>query len=1116
MKLLNTLFFKCLLGSIGVLFYTVSCDSDAAKAQVDGKEKVTQKVSKPLLELLKPHETGIGFTNILDETNEVNFYRWDYLYNGGGAAIGDLDNDGLPEIYFTGTIVADKLYKNKGNFEFEDISKTTGISAFGGIKTGVTMIDINNDNLLDIYVCRSGFFQDKDTHKNLLFINQGGLKFKEMASAYGLDDSGNSIHSAFFDYDKDGDLDCYIASHPEFRLTYKAVFEGIADPKDKVSDKLYRNDNGKFVNVTRAAGVQNFGHGLGLAVSDMNHDGNTDVYVANDFQLPDFYYVNQGDGTFKEQLKNAFPHCSYFAMGTDVADFNNDGLLDIFIVEMLAADNKRKKTNMASMDADLFWKHVKAGFHYQYMRNTLQLNNGNGTFTDIADFAGVRNTDWSWAPIFADLDNDGLKDLLVTNGYIRDTQDKDYLIKTSAIAAQRGGEMSFDELQEHMKSTRIANYAYRNMGDYKFQDKSEEWGFSFSGFSNGASMGDLDNDGDLDIVVNNYFDPACIYKNNASETATNNFIRFKFEGQKNNKSGLGTKVTLHSNDGIQYQELQVTRGFQSCVEPLLHFGIGPKTSIDSVTVEWPDGKTQNLTNVLANQTKIVKYESAIVNSNSEKPIEKGLFRPIGPSTGSIFNHVENEYNDYEKEILLPHKMSQWGPALAIGDVNNDGLDGFYIGGAAGQSGVLFVQDGPMNLTTISSSTWSSDANCEDISAHFFDADNDGDQDLYVVSGGNEFEAGSKELQDRLYINQGNRNFTKARDALPNMPTSGGIVASGDYDNDGDIDLFVGGRVIPGKYPFSPRSYILENLNGKFKDVTSEVAPELTTPGLITSAKWSDFDSDGFPDLLIAGEWTGIFVFHNTTGKLENISEKSDLDKHVGWWFDIHETDIDKDGDLDYVIGNLGLNYKYRASNKEPFQIYCHDFDKSGNVDIVLGYYNEGKCFPVRGRQCSSEQMPFIKKKFPTYDAFGEASIFDVYGENLHDGLHYKATDFASSILLNNGDGNFVIKQLPAEAQFAPIMGIISDDFNSDGHTDLLIAGNLHVAEVETPRADGGTGRILLGNSNGTFKPISVAKAGIYCAQDVRKINKLSTGKGNPPIIIIANNNSGIQLYIQNQ
>ncbi len=1101
---------------VSILFILCFCCGSESTASSNPDSSAAQSKSKTLFRLVSPSESGIHFSNQLNETNDINYYQWDYLYNGGGSAIGDLDNDGLPEVYFTGTISGDKLYKNKGNLSFEDITDDAGIGGRGGLKTGVTMVDINNDGLLDIYVCRSGFFKDERTHENLLYINQGNLKFEERAAEYGLNDNGNSIHAGFFDYDMDGDLDCYITGHPEFRLTYKQLFAGISNPSDKYSDKLYRNDDGQFINVSKIAGIQNFGHGLGLGISDINNDGKTDVYVANDFQIPDYFYVNQGNGTFADQMKQSFPHCPYFAMGTDIADFNNDGLLDLFIVEMLAADNKRKKTNMAPMNPDLFWKHVDAGFHYQYMRNALQLNNGNGTFTDIADFAGIRNTDWSWAPVFADLDNDGLKDIIVTNGYVRDVQDKDYLNKTSDIAASKGGSLSFEELRDHMISTPLANYAYRNAGGYRFDDKSEDWGFNFSGYSNGAALGDLDADGDLDIVVNNYFDPACVYENTTSDNHNNSYIRIKFEGPTKNINGLGTKVTIHTSDSIQFQEFQVTRGFQSCMEPCLHFGLGKQKQIDRIEVTWADGNEQTLENVVANQLLLVRHSDAEIKMKTEEQEKTGLFRPVGPSSGSIFTHRENDFNDYEREILLPHKMSQWGPALAQGDVDGDGLDDFYVGGAAGQPGILFIQDGPLNLTTISTPTWTADAAHEDVAAHFFDVDGDGDQDLYVVSGGNEFDGSSTLLQDRLYLNNGDRTFKRSSGSLPTMLTSGGVVCSADFDGDNDADLFVGGRVTPGKYPVAPRSYILENVNGKFNDVTEQAAPELLKPGLITSAKWTDFNSDSQPDLILAGEWTGILVFKNSGGKLKNQSKKLELDQHVGWWFDIHETDIDNDGDPDYVLGNLGLNYKYRATNEEPFHIYCHDFDHTGNLDIVLGYYNSGECFPVRGRQCSSQQMPFIKKKFPTYNAFGEANLFDIYGEHLDTALHYAANDFASSLLINEGDGTFTLKPLPTEIQFAPVMATVSDDFNRDGHQDLFVAGNLHVSEVETPRADGGTGKILLGKGNGEFQVLGIKEAGIFTARDVRNVALLSTGKGNPGMIVTANNNSGVQLFLQNK
>lgn len=1095
-------------------------ESQPEPASTTNSKPLTAKGSK-LFKLLDAEATGVDFINVLDENSKVNFYAWDYLYNGGGVAVGDLNNDGLPDLYFTGTISPDKLYLNKGNLQFEDITEKAGVAGHKGLKTGVNMTDVNADGLLDIYVCRSGFPEDKALHANLLFINKGNMQFEEQAASYGLAEMGNSVHSAFFDYDRDGDLDCYVANHPGFRLKYKEVFAGMQNPSEQVRDKFFINNDGHFTESSRQVGIVNWGHGLGLNVNDYDNDGYPDIYVANDFQAPDFFYQNNGDGTFTEQLKSAFPHCSYFSMGTDAADLNNDGRLDLFVVEMLAKDNKRKKTNMAPMNADRFWNQVKAGWHYQYMRNVLQINNGpkpgntrGAIFSDAADLAGLRNTDWSWAPLFADFDNDGHTDLIVTNGYLRDTQDKDYINKTDAIAAQRGGSLDYSEVAPLMKQTRLPNFAFQGSNSLQFEDVSTDWGFDFAGFSHGAAYGDLDGDGDLDVVVNNFVDPACVYENTANSTRDANYLRIKFAGPPGNQTGLGSKVTLHTSNGKRYQELQTVHGFQGSMEPILHFGLAAKETIERLEIEWADGMSQTLKAPKTNQLLTVSHSETTDYNVVVSTPPSGLFREVGSAKGAIFTHTENEFDDYEREILLPHKQSQHGPHLAVGDINNDGLQDFYVGGAAGQPGTLLIEDGPLNLKTVSTQTWQAAAAHEDVAAHFFDADGDGDQDLYVVSGGNEFAQTSPLLQDRLYINKGNGAFGLNPNALPDMPTSGGCAVSADYDGDGDLDLFVGGRVLPGKYPFAPRSYVLQNNGGTFTDVTASVAPELQSPGLIAEAVWTDYNSDGRPDLMLGGEWTAPMLFENVGGKLENRTEALGLDKHVGWWFSITEADLDGDGDPDYVLGNLGKNYKYRATAEEPFHVYCDDFDESGSFDIVLGYYNDGQCFPVRGRQCSSEQMPFIKKKFPTYEAFGEASLNDVYGESLDEALHYEATDFGSAVLMNN-NGKLEWKPLPEGAQLAPIMGSVASDLNRDGHVDLFVAGNLFVAEVETPRADAGTGLILAGDGAGNFTPMSIQESGILANRDVRDVAILNAGPGNPRLIVVANNNSGLQLFLEN-
>lgn len=1090
------------------------CDSNEKKSDNVANEVSEQarESSGQVFELLPPNQTGIDFVNELVETEEVNFFKFQYLYNGGGVGIGDINNDGLSDVYFTGTVDNDKLYLNQGNMQFKDITSSAGIIQNNGVKTGVSMVDINADGLLDIYVCRSGWTDKKEERANLLYINQGDNTFKEQANAFGLAETGHSVQAGFLDYDNDGDLDCYIANHGLFRIPFDEWDELTENPPAEFSDRFYRNNgDNTFTNVSEEAGIVNFGHGLGLAVSDFNKDGYPDVYVANDFRAQDFYYINNGNGTFSERSKSLTSHVSYFSMGTDAADVNNDGLTDIFVVEMLAEDNKRQKTNMASMNPGRFWDLVKRGYHYQFMRNTLQLNIGGGSFAEIAYLSGLTNTDWSWAPLFADFDHDGKKDLAVTNGYLRDTQDKDYNKKANEMI-EKEGLPSFSTLASMMKSTRLSNYVFKNEGDYKFSDQSEKWGFNFSGYSNGMAYGDLDNDGDIDLIVNNFNDPASVYKNTVSDRNLGHYLKVKLKGPKGNTNGLGAKLSLKTSKDEQFQEFWVARGFQSSCDQLIHFGIEEGDQISSLKITWPDGKEEVIKGIDYDQKIEVSYGNAVANKNTEERPSPPYFSMLSSKRGSLFNHVENEFDDYEKEILLPHKQSMHGPKIAVGDVNNDGLEDFFIGGAAGQSSMLIVQLENRQFGSSSAGIFEQDAAHEDLGACFVDIDNDGDQDLYVVSGGNEFDPNSELLQDRVYVNNGQGLFLKAMNALPEMKSSGGTVVANDFDNDGDQDLFVGGRITPGNYPFAPRSYLLENNNGLFTDVTEKVAPELKEPGLVTSAVWSDFSGDGIKDLIVVGEWTGILMYRNENGTLINESKANGMEAVTGWWNKVVAADIDQDGDMDYILGNLGLNYKYKASKQEPFEVYAHDFDQNGSIDIVLGYYNKGTAFPVRGRQCSSEQMPMIAEKFKTYEEFGNANLRDVYGDMLDDALHLEANNFASSIMMNDGNGNFTLSALPTKAQFSPINGIIASDFNFDGNIDLLLAGNLFQAEVETGRADAGRGLLLLGNGEGEFEEVSIQKSGFLAYLDAKDIAMLSTGPGSGRMIIVANNNAAMQIF----
>jgi hypothetical protein len=1092
----NSKAYLILTTAVVILFF-LSCKNDVSRdpgAQISG----------PLFSQLPVSSTGINFQNTIQESPEFNFLFYGYMYNGGGVAAGDINNDGLTDLYFTANQGSNKLYLNKGKFEFEDITDKAGVADNDGWTTGVSMVDINSDGYLDIYVCKSGSTKNPALRRNKLFINNGDASFTESAQQYGLADAAYSTQAYFLDIDNDEDLDMYLVNHrPDFNNNSKINSEIQRAVSMESSDQLYRNDNGKFSNITQAAGLLNKTWGLSAAIADYNKDGYPDIYVCNDFLEPDHLYINQKNGTFKNEILNYMKHISFYSMGSDIADINNDGELDLIVLDMVSENHVRSKRNMASMSNSVFRTMVNIGYHHQYMANMLQLNNGNGTFSEIGHLAGVAKTDWSWAPLLADFDNDGYKDLFVTNGIKRDVTDNDYKIELRK-RNEEGVSMSLDEIFNLMPSSKQKNYAFRNNGNLGFEKVAKDWGVDQELHSNGAAYADLDNDGDLDLILNNVDEYASVYENNCNK----NFIQLKLAGGGKNASGLGATIKIKGSQQTQIQQAYYNRGFQSSVDHRLHFGVGEDDKVD-IEIIWSDGKVSTVTDVKTNQLINISHDGS--NTGSIPPhqgIQK-LFASINSNNlGIDFQHKENDYDDFIDEILLPQKQSTHGPAIAVADVNGDGNDDFYIGGAKSFEGALFIQS-QNGFNRSSQLLFATESKYEDSGALFFDADNDGDQDLYVASGGNEVAENDPLLQHRLYTNDGSGNFTKNENTLPSIRTSGMAVQASDIDADGDLDLFVGGRLVPGKYPFPADSYILRNDDGKFTDVTAQSAPGLNKIGLVTDAIFADYDNDSDEDLILVGEWMPLSIFVNDSGNFSPL-ESPGFDKSNGWWYSIEKGDFDKDGDIDFVVGNLGLNNKFGASQKKPFHVYCADFDDSGNYDIVLSKEGKDKMLPLRGRECSSQQMPFIKDKFPSYKLFAEAGLEDIYGEKLSNALHYKTFTFASSYLQNNGDGSFTLSELNREAQFGPTLGIEIIDINKDGNLDIVAVGNIFDAEVETLRYDASRGYILLGDGKGGFQ--ANLKSGFYNDFNAKNIKHLKIGTDN--VFVVANNNGPLQFLKQ--
>ena len=1018
---------------------------------------------------INPEHSTITFQNKIIQTEDFNYIQHEYIYNGAGVAVLDYDMDGLQDLYFVSTFGANKLYRNKGEFIFEDVTDTTRTVDDKGFSTGVSVLDVNNDGWPDLYVCKAGSLDDDNGRRNLLFVNQKDGTFREEAGKWGLDHPGYSTQAYLLDYDRDGDRDIYL-------VNYRYDFDNVAtlshiiqnQVEDISSDQLFRNDGTYFSNVTAEMGVMNKMWGLSAVISDFDNDGWEDLYVSNDFSEPDFLYINDKKGNFNNQTRSRFQHISFFSMGSDFADLDNDLEPDLITLDMASENYIRSKENMASMNTETFWEIVNIGYHHQYMANMLHKNIGAGIFSEIGQLSGISKTDWSWAPLIADLDNDGLKDIYITNGVEREYNNQDTQRKVKAI---RASDISYkiDDILAMYPSDPLVNYTYRNMGDMKFENVSENWGLNDKTFSNGAAYADLDNDGDLDLISHNLNDFAGIYRNNS----TNNYLDIHLKGPANNPLAIGSKVYLIDNKQSQVSELYLARGYMSSVSGIVHFGLGKENLAEKVVVKWPDGKISQLEQISANQKIIIDYKHAL-EKESGLPRKQWVKRVIDPTgLGISYKQVENEFDDYSLQLLLPQKQSSKGTGIIKADLNNDGLEDFFVGNAAGAPAALYLQSSDGTFRSNNEQLWKREAKFEDATALFFDADQDDDKDLYVVSAGYELGENNPLLQDRLYLNDGNGNFTKSSNSLPTMLTSGKAVAAADFDHDGDLDLFIGGNVVPGRYPSNPRSYLLINTNGQFKDILNEDHP-LAKIGMISGAVFTDFDSDGDQDLLIAGEWMAPTIFINDKGLFTKADNLFGLEDTEGWWFSISTADFDKDGDEDYVLGNLGKNNKFHPTKEKPLFIYAKDFDNNGSYDVAMSKYNDGRLVPVRGKECSSEQNPFLLDKIKSYKEFASLEMNQIYGEdNLSDALKLKASMFESVYVENLGGGMFKIQELPVQAQLGPTLSTLIKDFNNDGNLDIMGIGNIYDAEVETIRYDSNFGYVLLGNGEGKFAYSSI-------------------------------------------